>query len=44
MTQHQELSRFLGRDGSTVTRWLQRYRQGVLPKLLEIKAALGANW
>lgn len=26
VTQHQELSRRLGRDGSTVTRWLQRYR------------------
>ncbi|RCJ35586.1 hypothetical protein A6769_18205 [Nostoc punctiforme NIES-2108] len=31
-TQHQELSRMLGRDGSTVTRWLQKYRQGGLAK------------
>ncbi|MEH2081258.1 MAG: hypothetical protein V7K89_15025 [Nostoc sp.] len=25
VTQHQELSQRLDRDGSTVTRWLQRY-------------------
>ena len=41
--QHKELSRFLGRDGSTVTRWLQRYRQGGLSKLLEVKTAPGAT-
>jgi Homeodomain-like domain len=33
VSQHQELSQRLGRDGSTVTRWLQRYRQGGLEKL-----------
>lgn len=42
-TQHQELSRMLGRDGSTVTRWLQKYRQGGLAKLLEVKASPGAT-
>lgn len=43
VTQHQELSQRLGRDGSTITRWLQRYRQGGLPKLLEVKTAPGAS-
>jgi transposase len=42
VTQHQELSQRLGRDGSTVTRWLQKYRQGGLCKLLEVKASPGA--
>lgn len=41
--QHQELSRKLGRDGSTVTRWLQKYRLGGLGKLLEVKAPPGAT-
>lgn len=39
--QHQELSRRLGRDGSTITRWLQKYRDGGLAALLEIKTAPG---
>ncbi|MDF5722031.1 MAG: hypothetical protein PUP91_16410 [Rhizonema sp. PD37] len=43
MTQHQELSRRLGRDGSTVTRWLQKYQLGGLRKLLEVKACPGAT-
>ncbi|MBW4502842.1 MAG: helix-turn-helix domain-containing protein [Scytonema hyalinum WJT4-NPBG1] len=42
VSHHKELSQRLGRDGSTVTRWLQRYRQGGLEKLLEVKAAPGA--
>jgi transposase len=42
VSQHQELSQRLGRDGSTVTRWLQRYRQGGLEKLLEVKTSPGA--
>ncbi|MDF5731378.1 MAG: helix-turn-helix domain-containing protein [Rhizonema sp. PD38] len=42
MKQHKELSRILGRDCSTITRWLQRYRLGGLEKLLEVKAATGA--
>ncbi|MEH2067512.1 MAG: helix-turn-helix domain-containing protein [Nostoc sp.] len=42
VTQHKELSRILGRDASTVTRWLQKYRQGGLAKLLEVNVAPGA--
>ena len=37
VTQHQQLAERLGRDASTVTRWLQRYRQGGLADLLEVK-------
>ena len=40
--QHKELSLILGRDGSTVTRWLLPYRQGGLEKLLQVKTAPGA--
>ncbi|MCC5670323.1 helix-turn-helix domain-containing protein [Nostoc sp. CHAB 5784] len=43
VTQHQEVSRRLGRDGSTITRWLQRYRKGGLSSLLEVKTAPGAT-
>lgn len=43
VTQHKQLSQRLGRDGSTVTRWLQKYRQGGLKKLLEVKASAGAT-
>lgn len=43
VTQHQQLSQRLGRDGSTVTRWLQKYRQGGLGKLLEVKTSPGAT-
>lgn len=39
--QHQELSRRLGRDGSTISRWLRKYRQGGLAALLEVKTAPG---
>lgn len=39
--QHQELARRLGRDTSTVTRWLQKYRRGGLSQLLEVKTAPG---
>lgn len=41
--EQQELSQRLGRDVSTVTRWLQKYRQGGLAKLLEVKVAPGAT-
>lgn len=41
--QHSEIGKFLGRDTSTVTRWLQRYRNGGLSSLLEIKKAPGAK-
>jgi transposase len=39
--QHQELSQRLGRDGSTISRWLQKYRNGGLSALLEVKTAPG---
>ncbi len=34
ITQHKTLAERLFRDGSTVTRWLQKYRQGGLSELL----------
>jgi len=39
--QHQELRCRLGRDGSTISRWLQKYRQGGISALLEFKTAPG---
>lgn len=39
--QHQELAYRLGRDTSTITRWLQKYRRGGLSELLEVKTAPG---
>lgn len=39
--EHQELAHRLGRDTSTVTRWLQKYRRGGLSELLEVKTATG---
>ena len=42
VSQHQELSQRIGTDGSTATRWLQKYRQGGLEKLLEVKTSPGA--
>jgi transposase len=41
--QHQELSQRLGRNPSTITRWLQKYRQGGLRSLLEEKSAPGKS-
>ena len=41
--QHWELSWRLGRDGSTISRWLQKYRQGGLAALLSIKTAPGRS-
>lgn len=41
VTEHQQLAERLGRDPSTVTRWLQRYRQGGLIRLLKVKVAPG---
>lgn len=41
--EQQEIGQRLGRDTSTVTRWLQRYRAGGLSGLLEIKKAPGAK-
>lgn len=43
VVQQQELATRLGRNTSTITRWLQRYRTGGLAALLEIKAAPGAT-
>ncbi|MBW4667311.1 MAG: helix-turn-helix domain-containing protein [Cyanomargarita calcarea GSE-NOS-MK-12-04C] len=41
ITQHKTLAERLGRDGSTVTRWLQKYRKGGLSELLVVKSAPG---
>lgn len=43
VSEQQEIGFRLGRDGSTVTRWLQKYRSGGLSCLLEIKKAPGAK-
>lgn len=44
VTQHQELAQRLGRNGSTVTRWLAKYRKGGLGELLEVKVSRGKAW
>lgn len=41
VVQHQQLATRLGRDPSTITRWLQKYRQSGLSQLLEVKTAPG---
>ena len=41
VTEHQQLAARLGRDPSTISRWLQKYRRGSLCKLLEVKTAPG---
>ena len=38
----QEIAQLLNRDDSTVTRWLNDYREGGIRQLLEIKTAPGA--
>jgi len=43
VTQHQQLAKRLGRAPSTITRWLQKYRQGGLAHLLEVKTAPGQS-
>ncbi|NEQ35847.1 MAG: helix-turn-helix domain-containing protein [Okeania sp. SIO3I5] len=43
ITKHQTLAQLLGRNGSTVTRWLQKYRQGGLSELLAVKKAPGKS-
>jgi transposase len=40
--EQQEIGFRLGRNTSTVTRWLQKYRQGGLADLLQVKKAPGA--
>ena len=39
--EYQELAHRLGRDKSTITRWLQKYRRGRLSELLLVKKAPG---
>ncbi len=41
VTQQQEIGKRLGRDKSTVTLWLQKYRRGGLVELLQINKAPG---
>ena len=41
VVEQQELAKRVGRDTSTVSRWLQRYRNGGLASLLESKVAPG---
>lgn len=41
VTQHQQLAQRLGRDPSTITRWLQQYRTGGIEALLKVKKATG---
>jgi len=41
VTEHQQLAQRLGRDPSTISRWLQKYRRGGLSELLEVKTAPG---
>ncbi|WP_166482401.1 helix-turn-helix domain-containing protein [Scytonema sp. UIC 10036] len=43
VSEQQEIGFRLGKDTSTVTRWLQKYRSGGLSSLLEIKKAPGAK-
>ncbi len=42
VSEQQEISRRLGRDTSTLTWWLQKYRRGGLATLLQVKKAPGA--
>lgn len=42
VTQYQQLSERLGRSSASITRWLQKYRQGGLQELLTTKTAPGA--
>lgn len=42
--QQQELAERLGRDTSTITRWLQKYRRGGIGALLEEKKSPGKAW
>jgi transposase len=42
VSEHQQLSERLGRAPSSITRWLNKYRQGGLPELLTIRTAPGA--
>lgn len=41
VNEHQQLARQSGRDPSTITRWLQKYRTGGIAELLKVKSAPG---
>ncbi len=41
--EQQEIGKYLAKDTSTITRWLQKYRSGGLEELLSIKKAPGAK-
>lgn len=41
VSQQQEIGKRLGRDTSTITRWLQKYRRGGLKQLLQVNKAPG---
>lgn len=43
VTQQQQIGQRLGKDTSTITRWLQKYRTGGLEALLHVKKAPGAK-
>ncbi len=43
VTQQQEIAQRLGRDTSTITRWLQKYRRSGLTGLLQLNKAPGAE-
>lgn len=43
VTQQQEIGRRLGKNSATVTRWLQKYREGGLATLLQVNKAPGAK-
>lgn len=40
VSEHQQLSERLGRAPTSITRWLQKYRQGGLAELLTIRTSL----
>jgi transposase len=43
VSEHQELSKRLGRSPACITRWLSKYRHGGLKQLLAVKTAPGAE-
>ncbi len=43
VSEHQELSKRLGRSPACITRWLSQYRSGGLEYLLQVKTAPGAE-
>jgi transposase len=43
VSEHQQLSKRLGRSPACITRWLSQYRSGGLKQLLSVKTAPGAK-